>query len=375
MNANQATKPSKFYRRLRVPVTLLAVGVLSAGCARFMEPEPLSRTASIVTGTEVTRDPSFKRTASGFGTGVAGGSSEAFGASEIASDGLAPGLGEPFSLDDLTTNDANLPELRGIDFGREASLAADLALPISDTATQQDFVRDIGDTVNFETNSSELSEASREILRRQAAWLTVNTDATVQIEGHADERGTRDYNLALGDRRASAVRGYMIAIGIDEGRITKISYGKERPIALGSDEASWAVNRRGVTVVEGGNGSAYSSGVQDSLSPLDGSSAFGTITYDPAPATVSENFIGETVTFDSGQLDTGQFNSAPLESTLFEPALTQPSLSQPTLFEPLPATPSYSSPSTATRIEDVSVDDLLRDPSLIDRLGAPQPGS
>ncbi|HEX8223000.1 MAG TPA: peptidoglycan-associated lipoprotein Pal [Allosphingosinicella sp.] len=106
-----------------------------------------------------------------------------------------------------------------------------------------------GDRVFFDTNEYDLDDRDRSILDAQAAWLQSNPSVRVTIEGHADERGTRDYNLALGDRRANAAKNYLAARGVSPSRMTVISYGKERPEALGSDETAWAQNRRAVTVL------------------------------------------------------------------------------------------------------------------------------
>ncbi len=115
--------------------------------------------------------------------------------------------------------------------------------------SQAAFVAEVAsDRVLFETDSSTLDDSDREILRSQATWLARWGNKRVTVEGHADERGTRDYNLALGERRANAAKNYLASLGVDPSRITVISYGKERPAALGSDEASWAQNRRAVTV-------------------------------------------------------------------------------------------------------------------------------
>jgi peptidoglycan-associated lipoprotein len=114
----------------------------------------------------------------------------------------------------------------------------------------QDFVRSVmSDTIHFALDQYDIDATSRGILDSQAAWLLNWPQRRITIEGHADERGTREYNLALGDRRANAAKNYLAAKGIDASRIATISYGKERPIALGSDEASWAQNRRAVTIV------------------------------------------------------------------------------------------------------------------------------
>lgn len=115
-----------------------------------------------------------------------------------------------------------------------------------------DFMRSVqSNTVNFGTDQYDIDPAARAILDGQAAWLQRNPQVRITVEGHCDERGTREYNLALGDRRANAAKNYLADKGIDAGRITTISYGKERPLAVGSDEEAWAQNRRAVTVVVG----------------------------------------------------------------------------------------------------------------------------
>jgi len=106
----------------------------------------------------------------------------------------------------------------------------------------------VKDRVFFATNKSILTTASRDTLRKQAAWMRKNKDITVTVEGHADERGTREYNLALGERRANAVKDYLLTYGISGGRISVISYGKERPINSGSSPLAWSQKRRSVTV-------------------------------------------------------------------------------------------------------------------------------
>ena len=106
----------------------------------------------------------------------------------------------------------------------------------------------VKDRVFFGTNKSILTTASRDTLRKQAAWMRKNKDITVTVEGHADERGTREYNLALGDRRANAVKDYLLTYGISGGRVSVISYGKERPVNSGSSPLAWSQNRRSVTV-------------------------------------------------------------------------------------------------------------------------------
>ena len=106
----------------------------------------------------------------------------------------------------------------------------------------------VPDRVFFATNESVLTTRSRDTLRKQAAWLRKNSDVTVVIEGHADERGTREYNLALGERRANAAKDYLMTYGISSNRISVISYGKERPVDSGSNPLAWSKNRRSVTV-------------------------------------------------------------------------------------------------------------------------------
>jgi peptidoglycan-associated lipoprotein len=115
--------------------------------------------------------------------------------------------------------------------------------------SQQDLAQSAGDRVFFEFDRSDITSESQQILERQAAWLQRYPNVTVTIEGHCDERGTREYNLALGERRASAVKNVLVAAGIPASRIATISYGKERPIVLGSDEQAWAQNRVAITTV------------------------------------------------------------------------------------------------------------------------------
>jgi len=114
----------------------------------------------------------------------------------------------------------------------------------------QDFVVNVGDRVFFDTDSSVLSSAARATLDKQALWLNQNSRYHFIIEGHADERGTREYNIALGARRAATVRDYLISRGIAANRIRTISYGKERPVATCNDPSCWSQNRRAVTVLE-----------------------------------------------------------------------------------------------------------------------------
>ncbi len=116
--------------------------------------------------------------------------------------------------------------------------------------TQADLVVNVGDRVFFDTDSSDLNMAARKTLENQASWLGQYPNINVIIEGHADERGTREYNLALGERRANAVKNYLVALGVDPARIDVISYGKERPAVPGSNDMAWSQNRRSVTKVK-----------------------------------------------------------------------------------------------------------------------------
>ncbi|WP_423141645.1 peptidoglycan-associated lipoprotein Pal [Parablastomonas sp. CN1-191] len=116
--------------------------------------------------------------------------------------------------------------------------------------SQADFAMKMAgqDTIYFDTDQSNIDAADQAALQTQAAWLRQYPSKRATIEGHTDERGTREYNLALGERRANAAKNYLASLGVEPVRISTVSYGKERPVALGSDEASWARNRRAVTV-------------------------------------------------------------------------------------------------------------------------------
>ncbi len=114
----------------------------------------------------------------------------------------------------------------------------------------EEFLASAGDRVFFIVDKYDLTAAARETLQRQAAWLQRYPSRRIVIQGHADERGTREYNLALGDLRANAVRNYLVAVGIDPSRVTTVSYGKELPASTEPAETAWAQNRRGVTLVE-----------------------------------------------------------------------------------------------------------------------------
>lgn len=122
-----------------------------------------------------------------------------------------------------------------------------------ESAEARDFMANAEDRVFFEFDSSALTNNAIEVLQTQIKWLKKNEKVNVIVQGYCDERGTREYNLALGERRANAVKQYLISQGVAADRISTISYGKERPAVLGSNEAAWAQNRRSITVVKASN--------------------------------------------------------------------------------------------------------------------------
>ena len=115
--------------------------------------------------------------------------------------------------------------------------------------SSDDLIVNVGDRIFFELNSHELNEDSQDLLQDQASWLKQYGNVNLTIEGHCDERGTREYNIALGERRAQAMKNYLIGLGVEAGRMSTISYCKERPAVLGSNDAAWDQNRRAVAVV------------------------------------------------------------------------------------------------------------------------------
>ena len=165
--------------------------------------------------------------------------------------GLCAGLAflascsSPDEAPPLTTGDASGAAGSGADRGISSSDLPGQPMP----GTQQDLEVSVGDRVLFDYDSSVLNPVATQTLDRQAAWLKQYPDVIVTIEGHADERGTREYNLALGDRRANAVKNYLLALGVSGDRLLTISYGEERPANPAHDEAAWAENRRAVTIV------------------------------------------------------------------------------------------------------------------------------
>ncbi|PPR47313.1 MAG: Outer membrane lipoprotein Omp16 [Alphaproteobacteria bacterium MarineAlpha5_Bin9] len=117
------------------------------------------------------------------------------------------------------------------------------------SGSQEDLIVNVGDRVFFGYDSFDLDADAQELLQDQAAWMKQHSDVSVIIEGHCDERGTREYNLALGEKRAQAVKNYLISLGVSSSRVSTISYGKERPAVIGSNDGAWSQNRRSVTTV------------------------------------------------------------------------------------------------------------------------------
>ena len=152
------------------------------------------------------------------------------------------GANETIGTDtDVTADDIMIEE--------ETTVAAlDPSQPLP--GSQEELVQTVGDRVFFEFDSAVLGADARRTLDRQAEWLRLFPEIALVIEGHADERGTREYNLALGERRANAAREYLITQGIGPSRLRTISYGKERPYALGHNDEAWALNRRSVSVID-----------------------------------------------------------------------------------------------------------------------------
>ena len=128
--------------------------------------------------------------------------------------------------------------------------ATDAMANAATPGSQQDFVVNVGDRVFFESDQTDLTPQAIVTLEKQAQWLQSYPRYSFTVEGHADERGTREYNLALGERRAQAVVNYLTALGIDAGRVKEVSYGKEKPICPDATDACWGQNRRGVTALD-----------------------------------------------------------------------------------------------------------------------------
>ncbi|MFO1101975.1 MAG: peptidoglycan-associated lipoprotein Pal [Methylocystis sp.] len=144
-----------------------------------------------------------------------------------------------------TTADEAAGDLAGGGYARGRGVAS--------PGSQQDFVVNVGDRIFFETDSTDLTPTAQATLDKQAEWLNRYGRYSFTMEGHADERGTREYNFALGARRAEVAKNYLISRGVAAGRIRTVSYGKERPVAVCDDISCWSQNRRVVTVLSGGN--------------------------------------------------------------------------------------------------------------------------
>jgi len=155
---------------------------------------------------------------------------------------------------------ASLVALAGCTTKPQASNEAPPPQAMTSSSTQssvvpgsaEDLRVNVGDTVHFAYDKYDIQDEDRAILQRQAAWLGKYPQIRVTVEGHCDERGTREYNLALGARRANAVKEYLVSLGVSAGRLDTISYGKERPMCTASNEDCWAQNRRGVTTITAG---------------------------------------------------------------------------------------------------------------------------
>ena len=141
------------------------------------------------------------------------------------------------------------PNEDGSGSGFGSGLGAGAATP----GSQQDFVVNVGDRIFFESDSSELTSTAQATLDKQARWLQQYSQYSIQIEGHADERGTREYNFALGQRRAQTTRDYLVSTGVAASRLSTKSWGKEKPVAVCDDISCWSQNRRAVTTLSGGN--------------------------------------------------------------------------------------------------------------------------
>ena len=143
------------------------------------------------------------------------------------------------------------PAAEGSDYGQTPAVDPNAGANKIMPGSQEDFLQQVGqygDRILFETDRFNVDAEDQDVLQRQAQWLAQYPNTRITVEGHADERGTRDYNLALGERRANSAKNFLVSIGVDASRIQTVSYGKERPSALGSDEQAWAQNRRAVTV-------------------------------------------------------------------------------------------------------------------------------
>ena len=159
-------------------------------------------------------------------------------------------LASALALSGCASKPKNLPPDPGTATSTGAGAGAGGATAGPVPGSQADFLAFTqgDDTIYFDTDRFNIDSADAAALQRQAEWMRRYPAARASIEGHCDERGTRDYNLALGERRANAAKAFLVSLGIDGGRLATVSYGKERPVALGSNEEAWAQNRRAVTI-------------------------------------------------------------------------------------------------------------------------------
>ncbi len=163
--------------------------------------------------------------------------------------GLALAACETTSEDAGSASGSGTGSAAGTGSSSGSSSVASRPLSGPEAGSQADLVTNVGDRVFFSLDSYSLSTDARATLEKQMQWLRQNQGVRVVIEGHADERGTREYNIAFGERRATAVRDYLVALGTDPNRIQTVSFGKERPVDPSSTESAWQKNRRGVMVV------------------------------------------------------------------------------------------------------------------------------
>lgn len=158
------------------------------------------------------------------------------------------------NVESTTTGDGSSANQAGSSTGSGAGSVTAERVGGQIAGSAEDFVVNVGDRVLFGFDRFDLSPDARTTIENQVTWLKRYPGATITVEGHTDERGTREYNLALGERRANSVRDYMIALGVEPNRVKTISFGKERPVDPASSEDAWTRNRRAVTVVDGGTG-------------------------------------------------------------------------------------------------------------------------
>ena len=225
------------------------------------------------TGSTAYTDQGGVGTSNGFTDGGVISAAPQYTDGTVYTDSTTYGSGEPVYTDTGTAYTDGSGALQPYDSGlydNSATAGAGIAAGGSNYATQGGgsalggytfpgdngqpsyFATQVGNRVLFETDSSVLSPQARETLRRQAAWLQLHPEHSAVLEGHADERGTREYNLALGARRADSVLAYMTSLGVAPGRLRTVSYGKERPVSLGSNPSDWARNRRVETALNSG---------------------------------------------------------------------------------------------------------------------------